>query len=91
MKGAPLNADYLTERFRYYRRLADLPEGGAFHTLRHTCASLLVMEGTPIHTVKEMLRHSRIEVPQNYSHLAPEKFKNQIEEGMDDVALRLDE
>jgi site-specific recombinase XerD len=49
------------------------------------------MEGTPIHTVKEMLRHSRIEVPQNYSHLAPEKFKNQIEEGMDDVALRLDE
>jgi len=91
VKGDPLNADYLTERFRYYRRLADLPEGVSFHNLRHTCASLLVMEGTPLHTVKEMLRHSRIEVTQNYSHLAPEKFKNQIEEGMGEVALSLDE
>jgi integrase len=82
VNGNPLNADYLTERFRHYRRLADLPEGLSFHNLRHTCASLLIMEGTPVHTVKEMLRHSRIEVTMNYSHLAPEKFKNQIEEGI---------
>ena len=80
--GGPLNGHYVTERFRHYRKKADLPEEISFHSLRHTCASLLIMEGVSPRTVQAMLRHSRIEVTMKYAHLAPERFKNQIEEGM---------
>lgn len=91
VKGGQLNADYVTERFRYYRRLAGLPEGISFHSLRDTCACLLLMQGTSIYTVKEMLRHSRIEVTMGYARLLPSRFKDQIEEGMEGVALHLDD
>ncbi|MFO8099632.1 MAG: tyrosine-type recombinase/integrase, partial [Salinibacter sp.] len=77
-----LRPDYLSHRFRHYRKMAGLPEDVSFHTLRHTCASFLVMGGVPIHTVKKMLRHSTIEVTKRYAHLDPASFKNQVEEGM---------
>ncbi|WP_263840790.1 tyrosine-type recombinase/integrase [Salinibacter sp.] len=80
--GGGIYPDYLSHRFLHYRRLADLPEDVSFHTLRHTCASLLVMGGVPLHTVKEMLRHSTIEVTKRYAHLAPDAFKNQIQDGL---------
>ncbi|WP_263834373.1 tyrosine-type recombinase/integrase [Salinibacter sp.] len=80
--GGPLNGHYVSERFRHYRKKAELPDEISFHSLRHTCASLLMMEGVPLKTVQAMLRHSRIEVTMKYAHLAPERFKDQIEEGM---------
>jgi site-specific recombinase XerD len=80
--GGPLNGHYVTERSRHYRKKAELPEEISFHSLRHTCASLLIMEGVSPRTVQAMLRHSRIEVTMKYAHLAPERFKNQIKEGM---------
>jgi integrase len=85
--GGPLNPNYLSERFRHYRKLADLPDNISFHSLRHTCASLLVMGGTPLRTVMSMMRHSTLDVTMRYAHLAPERYKNQIEEGMSDVKL----
>ncbi|WP_251980424.1 tyrosine-type recombinase/integrase [Salinibacter ruber] len=77
-----LYPDYLSHRFRHYRKMADLPDDISFHSLRHTCASMLVMGGVPLHTVKEMLRHSTIEVTKRYAHLAPEIFKDQIQKGI---------
>jgi integrase len=91
VQGGQLNADYLTKRFRHYRRLAGLPEDISFHSLRDTCACLLLMQGTSIYTVKEMLRHSRIEVTMGYARLVPDRFKSQIEEGMEEVAGQLED
>jgi site-specific recombinase XerD len=48
------------------------------HTLRHTCASHLVMAGMDLVTVKEILRHRSIEVTMRYSHLSPEHKRNQL-------------
>jgi integrase len=91
VQGGQLNADYLTKRFRHYRRLAGLPEDISFHSLRDTCACLLLMQGTSIYTVKEMLRHSRIEVTMGYARLVSDRFKSQIEEGMEEVAGQLED
>lgn len=77
-----LYPDYVSHRFRHYRKLAGLPGNISFHSLRHTCASMLVMGGVPLHTVKEMLRHSTIEVTRRYAHLAPETFKDQVQKGI---------
>jgi len=42
-----------------------------FHTLRHTFASWLAIQGTPIYTIKELLGHKSLVMTERYSHLLP--------------------
>ena len=42
------------------------------HTLRHTFASHLVMNGTPLMIVQKLLNHSELETTARYAHLAPD-------------------
>jgi integrase len=43
-----------------------------FHGLRHTCATLLLQAGVPVHVVQERLGHKRIEVTLGiYAHVLP--------------------
>jgi integrase len=50
-------------------------EGVTFHTLRHTAASHMVMNGTPLATVKEILRHKDFSMTLRYAHLSPSHKK----------------
>ena len=45
-----------------------------FHTLRHSFASWLVMEGISLYLVQKVLGHSTIQVTERYSHLAPDQL-----------------
>ncbi len=49
------------------------------HTLRHTFASHLVMNGVDLTTVKELLGHSTIEMTMRYAHLANEHLRSAVE------------
>jgi integrase len=44
-----------------------------FHGLRHTCATLLLQAGTPVHVVSERLGHSKVSMTlEVYAHVLPD-------------------
>ncbi|NCC26249.1 MAG: hypothetical protein EOM25_13805, partial [Deltaproteobacteria bacterium] len=54
----------------------DIRDKVTFHTLRHTCASWLVMAGESLFKVGKLLGHSQIKTTERYSHLAPDGLKD---------------
>lgn len=48
------------------------------HTLRHTFASHLAINGTPIFTIKELMNHKDIEQTMRYAKLSPESGKSAV-------------
>jgi integrase len=48
------------------------------HTLRHTFASHLVINGTPIFTVKSLMNHRDINMTMRYAKLAPDSGKDVV-------------
>ncbi len=49
-----------------------------FHTLRHTFASWLAINGTPIYTIKELMGHKTLAMTERYSHLAPDTKREAV-------------
>ncbi len=48
------------------------------HTLRHTFASHLAINGCPIYTIKELMNHKTIEMTERYAKLAPNQGQVQV-------------
>jgi len=68
----------LSRDFRKLLKLCGI-KGASLHTLRHTFASHLVMNGTDIYTVQKLLGHSSIKTTEIYAHLAPDFLKSAVE------------
>jgi site-specific recombinase XerD len=49
------------------------------HTLRHTFASHLVMNGVHLRTVQKLLGHKSIKTTERYAHLAPDYMRDAVE------------
>jgi integrase len=67
-KGTPLDPDDITHRFKAFVKAAGLPVDIHFHSLRHSCATLLLAQGVPMHVVKDILGHSQISTTMRYAH-----------------------
>ena len=49
-----------------------------FHSLRHTFASWLAIEGIPLYTIAKLMGHKSISMSERYSHLSPDHKKGAV-------------
>lgn len=70
--GGMLNRDNVKRVIPKACRKAGLRDSIGWHTLRHTYASHLVILGTPLKVVQELLGHASLEMTMRYAHLAPD-------------------
>jgi integrase len=68
--GVPINPGWLTARFTTLRKAASIPTG-SLHILRHTAATLMQLEGVPLHVVAGRLGDDPRTILSTYAHLLP--------------------
>lgn len=70
--GRPLDGTNVTRAFQRLLKRAGLPKR-RFYDLRHSCATLLLVQGVPARVVMEILGHSQIGLTMNtYTHVVSE-------------------
>jgi integrase len=68
-RGTPIDASNLTGQYHRLLEQAGLPRR-RFHDLRHTCATLLLLQGEDLRVVMDVLGHSQISLTANtYQHV----------------------
>jgi integrase len=60
------------EELGFNKGVEDPRQRVVFHTLRHTFASWLAIQGTPILTIKELMGHKSLSMTERYAHLSPD-------------------
>ena len=82
--GTPLDYSNLRKDFQALLNDANLPVI-RLHDLRHTCATMLMVQGVPAKVVMETLGHSQISLTlDTYSHVSSE-LQGQAADKMDDL------
>lgn len=75
-----LRSDFVTHKFKDYLKASGIKNQSLkVHSLRHTFASHLLMQGADVMTVSKMLGHSSIRVTEMYAHLVPDHMRASIE------------
>ena len=82
--------DRAVGRLGFNHGIKDHRDKVVFHTLRHTFASWLAIQGTPILTIKELMGHKSIEMTMRYAHLIPDQKHHAIKEMINSFAISRD-
>ncbi len=69
----------LREKLIRIAKQAGIQDLTRLHTLRHTFASHLVMNGVDLPTIKKLMGHSDIETTMIYAHLAPDHLSDAVD------------
>ncbi|SFJ41632.1 Phage integrase family protein [Ruminococcaceae bacterium D5] len=73
--GTPYRSDYITKAFQAQLKKSGLPKM-KFHSLRHSCASVLYDKGWELKDIQEWLRHTKIETTGDiYVHISKNRKK----------------
>ena len=73
--GTPYRPDYITKAFQAQLKKSGLPKM-KFHSLRHSCASVLYDKGWELKDIQEWLRHTKIETTGDiYVHISKNRKK----------------
>ena len=62
----------------FNKGVTDTRQKVCFHTLRHSFASWLALQGETIQTISQLLGHKSLELTMRYSHLSPDHRKMAI-------------
>lgn len=68
----------INELFNQGLEIDDRKNRAVIHTLRHTFASHLAINGTPIFTIQKLMNHSDINMTLRYAKLSPDRGKDAI-------------
>lgn len=63
----PINYEGVKSGFRRAREAAGMPHVH-FHDLRHSCATILLGLGVPLHVIRDILGHTTIKTTERYAH-----------------------
>jgi integrase len=66
------------ERLGFNEGIKDRRYKITFHSLRHTFASWLALQGEPILNIKELLGHKTLEMTLRYAHLVPDQKREAV-------------
>jgi len=77
--GTPWESSGIQLAFYRGRDRARLRKSLSVHSLRHSFASWLVMDGVPLRTVGELLGHTNIAMTARYSHLSPSHLQEAVD------------
>lgn len=69
----------LNNLFNADLKIKDRQNRVVIHTLRHTFASHLAINGTPIFTIQKLMNHKDISMTMRYAKLAPESGKESVQ------------
>ena len=69
----------LDDLFNKELEINDRKHRVVIHSLRHTFASHLAINGTPIFTVQKLMNHKDIKMTMRYAKLAPDSGLNQVQ------------
>jgi integrase len=78
LDGRPLNHRASTRKLWRACKRARLRALG-WHTMRHTFASQLAMEGARLGAIQDMLGHANIQMTMRYAHLSPEVAHDSVQ------------
>jgi integrase len=84
--GTPLFARNVSRSFHTLLDRADISRRG-FHALRHSAATLLLLQGVPDRVVMDILGHSQLSMTMRYSHVV-DAMKKDAAERMEAVFAR---
>jgi len=68
----------VVKRLGFNNGVTDPRQKVVFHTLRHTFASWLAIQGTPLFTIAKLMGHKTISMSFRYAHLSPDHKKDAV-------------
>jgi len=68
----------IVDRLGFNDGAEDSRERVVFHTCRHTFASWLAIQGTPLYTIAKLMGHKSISMSERYAHLSPDHKKDAV-------------
>jgi integrase len=77
--GSSLTKDDVERTFDLAKRMTGLRAELTIYSIRHTFASWLAIQGTPIRTIQELLGHPDLRMTLRYAHLSPAHLREAVE------------
>jgi integrase len=68
----------IVDKLEFNKNVDDPRQRVVFHTCRHTFASWLAIQGTPLYTIAKLMGHKSISMSERYSHLSPDHKKDAV-------------
>jgi integrase/recombinase XerC len=78
-RGKGIHPERTSKRFKHFVRVAKLDERLHFHSLRHSCGSMLALAGVPSVVIAEVLGHASTQTTAIYVHAAGHHVREAME------------